>query len=327
MKPYIDMHCDTLLKGLREKREDIYEMPEAMVDVKRLKEAKMMCQFFAIFFPPKTKDLLKEENLLFEDEDLFDGARKIFLTTIQKYPSVLASASNYTEIIKNQETGKVSGILTMEDGRAVQGSIERLEYFYSQGVRLISLTWNYENCFGSPNSKKPEIMKKGLTRFGKEAIGVMNELGILIDVSHLSDGGFYDVAALSKKPFVASHSNCRSLCGHTRNLTDEMIHTLAEKGGVAGLNFEPSFLQADMTDRHSTMERMAAHLKHFIRIGGEECVAIGSDFDGIGGEFEVGSPLQMEDFFEYLQRQGFSEDVIDRIAYKNALRVIKDSMK
>lgn len=327
MKPYIDMHCDTLLRALREGREDIYEMPEAMVDGKRLKEAQMMCQFFAVFFPPRRKELPEGMKPLPEDDELFARARQIFLNTIQKYPNVLAQAVNYSEIMKNQNTGRISGILTMEDGRAVQGSMERLKLFYSQGVRLISLTWNFENCFGAPNSKEPEIMKKGLTDFGKEAVGVMNDLGILIDVSHLSDGGFYDVAALSKKPFVASHSNCRSLCAHSRNLTDEMIQILAEKGGVAGLNLEPTFLQANMTDKHSTMERMAAHLKHLICVGGEECAAIGTDFDGIGGEFEVGSPLQMEAFFEYLNQKGFSEDLIDKIAYKNVLRVIKDSMK
>lgn len=327
MRPYIDMHCDTLLRALHEEREDIYEMPEAMVDAKRLKEAQMMCQFFAVFFPPRQTEFRNGGKPLLEDEELFARARQIFLNTIQKHPDILAQAGNYGEIRENQETGRVSGILTMEDGRAVQGSMDRLQYFYNQGVRLISLTWNFENCFGAPNSREPEMMKKGLTAFGKEAVGVMNELGMLIDVSHLSDGGFYDVAELSKKPFVASHSNCRSLCAHSRNLTDEMIRILAEKGGVAGLNFEPTFLQADMMDKHSTMERMAAHLKHLIDVGGEECAAIGSDFDGIGGEFEVGNPLRMEGFFEYLNHNGFSGNLIDKIAYKNALRVIKDSMK
>ena len=262
-----------------------------------------------------------------EDEELFSGAREIFLNTIRRYPDVLGQAANYQEIVRNKEAGRVSGILTMEDGRAVQGSMERLQYFYKQGVRLISLTWNYENCFGAPNSKDPKVMHKGLTSFGKEAVEVMNDLGILIDVSHLSDGGFYDVASLSKKPFVASHSNCRSLCGHTRNLTDEMIHSLAEHGGVIGVNFEPTFLQPDMTDRHSTMERIAAHLKYLVSIGGEECAGIGTDFDGIDGEFEVGEPTAMERLFTYLYRHGFSEDLLEKIAYRNVLRVIKDSMR
>lgn len=322
---YIDMHCDTLLKGVREEREEIYELPEAMADVKRLKEAQVICQFFAIFFPPKQNQYPEGVKPLPEDEELFKKAREIFQNTIQKHGEVLGQAVNYQEVIRQQEAGRVAGILTMEDGRAVLGSFERLQYFYSQGVRLISLTWNYENCFGAPNSRDVKIMQKGLTSFGKEAVGVMNDLGILVDVSHLSDGGFWDVAALSKKPFVASHSNCRSLCNHTRNLTDEMIHSLAEHGGVAGVNFEPTFLQEGKQE--STMEQIAAHIKHFVQIGGEECVGIGTDFDGIQGVFEVGEPTAMERLFAYLHRSGFSEDLIEKIAYRNVLRVIKESMK
>ncbi len=322
---YIDMHCDTLLKGVREEREEIYELPEAMADVKRLKEAQVICQFFAIFFPPKQSQYPEGVKPLPEDEELFKKAREIFQNTIQKHGEVLGQAVNYQEVIRQQEAGRVAGILTMEDGRAVLGSFERLQYFYSQGVRLISLTWNYENCFGAPNSKDVKIMQRGLTSFGKEAVGVMNDLGILVDVSHLSDGGFWDVAALSKKPFVASHSNCRSLCNHTRNLTDEMIHSLAEHGGVAGVNFEPTFLQEGKQE--STMERIAAHIKHYVQIGGEECVGIGTDFDGIQGVFEVGEPTAMERLFAYLHRSGFSEDLIEKIAYRNVFRVIKESMK
>ena len=322
---YIDMHCDTLLKGVREEREEIYELPEAMADVKRLKEAQVICQFFAIFFPPKQSQYPEGIKPLPEDEELFKKAREIFQNTIQKHGEVLGQAVNYQEVIRQQEAGRVAGILTMEDGRAVLGSFERLQYFYSQGVRLISLTWNYENCFGAPNSKDVKIMQRGLTSFGKEAVGVMNDLGILVDVSHLSDGGFWDVAALSKKPFVASHSNCRSLCNHTRNLTDEMIHSLAEHSGVAGVNFEPTFLQEGKQE--STMERIAAHIKHFVQIGGEECVGIGTDFDGIQGVFEVGEPTAMERLFAYLHRSGFSEDLIEKIAYRNVFRVIKESMK
>ena len=322
---YIDMHCDTLLRGVQEERKEIYKMPEAMLDVSRLKEAQVLCQFFAIFFPPRKTKYPEGVKPLPEDDELFTKAREIFLSTIQQYPEALGQATNYQEVIERQKEGKVSGILTMEDGRAVQGDMERLHYFYKQGVRLISLTWNYENCFGSPNSKDPNVMQKGLTSFGKEAVEVMNHLGILIDVSHLSDGGFYEVAALSKKPFVASHSNCRSLCDHTRNLTDEMIHSLAEHGGVAGINFEPTFLQ--QKGSYSTMERIAAHLKHFIQIGGEDCVGIGTDFDGICGKFEVGEPSAMTQLFAYLRQNGFSEELIEKIAYRNVLRVIKESMK
>ncbi len=320
MKGYLDMHCDTLAKAFRLKHSDIWTVSEYMLDIERMKKSEMVGQFFAIFFPPKTDDMP-------EDDIYFEKAREILFHTIENHSESIGFARNYQDFIDNQKNGKMSAFLTMEDGRAVQGSMERLEYFYQQGVRLISLTWNYENCFGAPNSVHSDIMNRGLTSFGKEAIEVMNEWGILIDVSHLSDGGFEDVMKISKKPFVASHSNCRALSPHPRNLTDDMIRKLAEKGGVAGVNFAPEFLDSDIKAKKSTIQNLTAHIKHFIEIGGVECVGLGTDFDGITGEFEIGEPEKMELLFEQLHREGISETVIEKIAYKNVLRVIKDIMK
>lgn len=320
MKGYFDMHCDTLARAFNFKHPDIWTFPGSMLDVERMKKSEMTGQFFAIFFPPKTADMP-------EDDIYFQKARQILLDTIQNHAESIGFAANHQDFIANQAEGKMSAFLTMEDGRAVQASIEKLKYFYEQGVRLISLTWNYENCFGAPNSSNPDIMKKGLTSFGKEAIEVMNELGILIDVSHLSDGGFNDIVDISKKPFVASHSNCRALSPHPRNLTDEMIKKLAEKGGVAGVNFAPGFLDSDINATKSTIKNLAAHIKHFIQIGGIECVGLGTDFDGIEGEFEIGEPEKMELLFEQLHKDGLSEAMIEKIAYKNVLRVVKESMK
>jgi membrane dipeptidase len=167
-------------------------------------------------------------------------------------------------------------------------------------------------------------MARGLKPFGKDAVRRMNELGMVVDVSHLSDGGFYDVAALSQKPFVASHSNCRALCPHPRNLTDDMIRILADKGGIAGLNFGPQFLNADPARTESTVERISAHARHFINIGGSECVALGSDFDGITGNLEVGTVEKMPLLFDQFSRDGLSDAVIEKIAWKNALRTLKD---
>jgi len=192
---------------------------------------------------------------------------------------------------------------------------------------LMTLTWNDPNCFGQNHSVDPAFMQRGLTDFGKEAIPYMNDLGIIVDVSHLSDGGFYDVAELSKKPFVASHSNCRALSPSTRNLTDDMIRVLACKGGVAGINFEPTFLNMDSNDIHSRVSRMCDHVEHFIMVGGEECVGIGTDFDGIGGEFEISDCTKMNLFFDELHRRKISDRVIEKIAFGNVSRVIKDSMK
>ena len=136
-------------------------------------------------------------------------------------------------------------------------------------------------------------MAAGLTDFGKEAVERMEQLGMLVDVSHLSDGGFWDVSRLCKGPFVASHSNCRALNPHPRSLTDEMLRTLAEHGGVAGLNFAPEFLNGDITCQDSRVEDMVTQLRHRINVGGEDCAALGSDLDGIGGRLEIDSSAAM----------------------------------
>ena len=155
----------------------------------------------------------------------------------------------------------------------------------------------------------------------------MNELGILVDVSHLSDGGFYDVAKISKKPFVATHSDCRALAAHPRNLTDDMIRLLAQKGGVSGINFAPAFLDDTQGNKTSRISDMVRHVKHFIEIGGEDCVGIGTDFDGIGGNLEVGEPGQLALLFEALEKAGITPRQIDKIASGNVLRVMKETMR
>src|SRR5699024_2775635 len=160
----------------------------------------------------------------------------------------------------------------------------------------------------------------GLKTFGKDAIEYMNHLGMIIDVSHLSDGGFYDVAKISKKPFIASHSNSRTLSPHQRNMTDEMIKILAEKGGVMGLNFAPQFLNEDISIRDSKIELMVKHLNYMKNIGGEDVIALGSDFDGIGGNLELDSSDKMYLLFDALRVDGWSERLIEKLAYKNALR-------
>ena len=139
------------------------------------------------------------------------------------------------------------------------------------GVRLITLTWNDENSLGYPHTFRGNRGKWGLKPFGKEAVSYMETLGIVPDVSHLSDDGFYDVADVTKKPFVASHSNCRALSPASRNLTDEMIRILAERGGVAGLNFYPGFLNREQTDQESRIACMCDHVEHMRNVGGIEC--------------------------------------------------------
>ena len=320
---YIDMHCDTLMMAWRKKWPEIYDRPETMVDIKRLLQGGCRAQFFAIFLPsPKMKERMGLVKM--DDDDYINQLHRIFCTTLEQHSSEVAQARNLAQVHENVAREKLSAILTMEDGRSVDGRMEKLERYYDMGVRVIGLTWNQENCFGAPNSHDAAIMAKGLTDFGKDAIVRMNELGMGVDVSHLSDGGFWDVANLTKKPFFATHSNCRSLNPHPRSMTDEMIRALADKGGVMGVNFCPEFLVQDTENRHSTCDMLIAQLRYMVNVGGEDCAAIGTDFDGIGGDLEIASADQMPKLFIALERAGFTPREIEKIAFANVERVMAD---
>lgn len=149
----------------------------------------------------------------------------------------------------------------------------------------------------------------------------MNKLGIVIDVSHLSDGGFLDVLRYSKKPFVASHSNSRFVTNHSRNLTDDMIKAISNKGGILGINFCSSFLG---TSKIAKINDMIKHIKHIKHVGGVECISLGSDFDGIENEVEIKNIGEIQKLYDALKINGFTYNEIEKIFYKNAERIIKD---
>jgi membrane dipeptidase len=167
-------------------------------------------------------------------------------------------------------------------------------------------------------------MSRGLKEFGIEAVKYMNKIGMIIDVSHLSDGGFYDVAEYSEKPFVASHSNVRNLASYQRNLKDDMIKKIAEKGGIIGLNFAPKLLNENASNKDSRIKEMIKHLNYIKNVGGESVLALGSDFDGIHGNLEIERSNKMPLLFKALKKNGWSDDLIDKFRVENALRVIKE---
>ena len=326
---YADMHCDTLMNYAFKKDYDIFSS-DRQVDLKKLKEGECCAQFFAMFLPDPSSYERSEVGVK-NDEDYIGALSKGLFDAIGAHPDMIAFAGNLEDYKKNDFNDLVSAFLTIEDGRSVNGDLGNLDRYHELGVRLISLTWNHENCFGYPNSDDPSVMNAGLKDFGKEAVEYMNDLGIIVDVSHLSDGGFYDVADVSKKPFVASHSDCRSITNHRRNMTDDMIRILASKGGAIGINFCPDFMIPDKGKKNGMenvlIDHMIMHLRHMVDVGGIECAAIGTDFDGIHGDIEIPYASGMQELFERMKMKGFTESEIEKIARKNVLRVIGDSMK
>lgn len=232
----------------------------------------------------------------------------------------------------------MSALLTIEEGETVLGKLSYLRDFYRLGVRMIALTWNFANQIGCPNMH-PECEKtgkgielrteKGLTPFGIEMIQEMERLGMIVDVSHLSDGGFWDVYRHTEKPFVASHSNAASVQNVCRNLTDEMIKALGERGGVCGLNYCMDFLtwEAKKMDTEQLLGVMAEHVRHTADIGGVEVCALGGDMDGIDPNPAIPDVSFVQRLVPALKKKGFHESEIEKIFSGNVLRVYQEILK
>ena len=314
----IDMHCETFWLMMRKKGVSL-QKNDLCIDIEKMKKAGSMAQFFASFIH------MSEFNGVNAVEEAYQYALEMIAygkAELGKCSDSISIAHNFNELIANRDSGKMSAVLTVEEGGIINNKMEYLEELHRQGIRLITLTWNHENCIGFPNSREPEVMNQGLKPFGVEVVKRMNELGMLIDVSHLSDGGFWDVMEYSTKPVVASHSNARALCNHPRNLTDEMIKALAKKGGVVGVNFYPYFLHES---GKATMEDISEHLWHMYQVGGEDVIAFGTDFDGFDeGELDISHMGEMNLVYEAIKKRGFTERQMDKILNGNILRVLRD---
>lgn len=324
----IDMHCDTISEIWESRHSGKPQKLSANnlhIDIQKMKKAGYMLQNFAMYIDLK-KDLDPFEYMC----SLID----IFYEEMEQNKNDICVTKTYREIMENDHYKKMSALLTIEEGGCCKGKIENLEKLYERGARMMTLTWNYPNELAAPNCLRKETDtsgfhlfdgSKGLTKTGFAFVERMEELGMIIDVSHLSDAGFWQVADVAKKPFVASHSNARALCGHARNLTDDMIRTIAERGGVIGLNYYGCFLNK-RNNSTSTVAKIAEHARHIMNVGGTECLGLGSDFDGIDGNLEIADCAQMDKLFHALEAAGFSQDAIEKIAYQNVLRVYKEML-
>lgn len=198
---------------------------------------------------------------------------------------------------------------------------------------MMTLTWNLENELAFPNRISLDTGKclpeteRGLTETGIAFVEEMERMGMIVDVSHLGDAGIWDVFRHTKKPFVASHSNARALASHPRNLTDDMIRALADRGGVAGINFCAAFLQDKengQEPKSSYCHQMVSHMKHMKQVGGIGCIGLGSDFDGITSTVEMGDCSGMQMLADEMNRQGFKESEIEAVFSGNVLRLYKE---
>lgn len=287
-----------------------------MLDLERMKKGGYSVQNFALFVEqkPEISSFATVKELL-----------SVFREEMETNADWVSQVMNTKEILENEKEGKLSALLTVEGGEACEGRLENFQYLYDQGVRMMTLTWNFPNEIGHPNFDENQDFftpntSEGLTETGIRFVKEMERMGMIVDVSHLSDAGFYDVVKYTKKPFVASHSNARSVCPWVRNLTDDMIRRLADRGGVVGLNYCADFLRDSRTGELD----IGRHARHIADVGGIECVGLGSDFDGIPPYQGCPKAEQMDKLAVIFEKNGFSQREIDKILYQNVFRVYKE---
>lgn len=327
-----DMHCDTISE-IWQKRKDGSEVNlrenKMHVDLRRMKESGYLLQNFALFV------------YLGECDDPWEQVcrlQRVYEEELKKNSDIIAPVVRYADIAENAAAGKMSALLTVEEGAVCKGEIEKLRQLYDMGVRMMTLSWNYPNELGYPNlnctvESTDDYLYvadhvNGLTERGREFVAEMERLGMIVDVSHMSDAGFADVLECTHKPFVASHSNARSVCRCVRNLTDEMIRKLAERGGCMGLNFCADFLEEvpQGQENSGTIEAVVRHAKHIVNQGGVEVLGLGSDFDGISTHRELPGVQSMERLWDALHQAGFTQSDLDKIFCGNVLRVYRDCL-
>lgn len=315
----IDMHCDTiheLWEGRKRGEHMTLRRNNLMLDLERMKKGGYSVQNFALFVEqkPEISSFATVKELL-----------SVFREEMETNTGWVSQVMNTKEILENEKEGKLSALLTVEGGEACEGRLENLQYLYDQGVRMMTLTWNFPNEIGHPNFDENQDFftpntSEGLTETGIRFVEEMERMGMIVDVSHLSDAGFYDVVKYTKRPFVASHSNARSVCPWVRNLTDDMIRRLADRGGVVGLNYCADFLRDSRTGELD----IGRHARHIADVGGIECVGLGSDFDGIPPYQGCPKAEQMDRLAAIFEKNGFSQREIDKILYQNVFRVYKE---
>lgn len=292
-----DLHCDTITECY--KRGEHLKENTLQVDLKKGEAFSAWRQTFAVFIP----DTMRGQAAV----DYFNAVREYFFHELQENPRL-----GFYDGSETQHT-PFSALLSVEGGAVLAGNPQRVEELYRQGVRMMTLTWN------GANELADGVMEPtgyGLTETGKAAVLEMNRLGMVVDVSHLSDAGFWDVCRLSETPFVASHSNARTVCPHPRNLTDDEILELIRRRGLIGLNLYNAFLGEDA--REHGCEAAFRHIEHMLELGGEDTLAMGCDFDGADTPADLVHVGCLAKLYGFLHEKGYSETLIDKIFYKNA---------
>ncbi len=315
----LDSHCDTPSQIHRLNLDLSKDNLNTHVDFPKLRRGGVDGAFFALYIPAEMDS---------DPDKAFEYAKELWSGTAScvnaNYMNVAFAASE-SQALGNKRNGKFSVFIGLENGAPIGHSLERLQWFHDAGIKYITLCHTGNNLIC--DSCATDVKRwGGLSPFGREVIAEMNRLGILVDVSHISDDSFYDVLECSSKPVVATHSCCRALADHPRNMTDDMIKALASAGGVVQINFYPVFLDSGYEKSMPSCGRIADHIDHVVDLVGINHVGLGSDYDGI----EI-TPDGMEDIskfhkiFDELRLRGYSEADLAKIASGNFFRILSSN--
>lgn len=308
-----DCHCDTLTE-LYNKNASLYKN-EQHFDIKRQIALGGGLQFCAIYVPTE----------VFR----YQGGLRYTLCLLDKYNQEIKklheNGIDVLQVRTAEDAGnvlkhKAATLLAIEEGGAIDGSLEALRCLYELGVRAMTLTWSNRNDIADGINE--EATGSGLTLFGKQVVAEMNRLGMLVDVSHISTAGFWSVIETSTKPIIATHSNAKSLCSHPRNLNDEQIKALAQNGGLAGITFAGQFLEEDW--RNACIESVYKHIDYMLNlIGNDDHIGFGSDFDGISyPPYNIQGVQDYKPLIEYLSKY-YSDETINKITHQNVINLLQ----
>ncbi len=335
-----DTHADTPQRLLFDRFDLGHRDAEGGVDIPRMREGGVGAIFFALWVPVHITGSKATRRAL----DLLEAT----LGQIRQHPNDLMLATSSEEVRAAHGQGKIAVLLGVEGGHAIDNNLDILRDFFARGVRYMTLTHNAATDWADSSNQSPR--HQGLTDFGREVIAEMNRLGMLVDVSHVSDPTFYDVLEISRAPVIASHSCCRAICNAPRNLSDDMIKALAAHGGVIHITFHNAFLSqqyADATQSPAsewrtnleaiedkfgenearklpevTSEKIIEHIEHAIALAGVSHVGLGSDFDGAFMPAGMEDASKFPKITESLLRRGHSESDVRKILGENTLRVM-----
>lgn len=283
---YFDLHCDTLYRIFTEELTPDSDLLSVTADKARYLDA--YSQLMAVWIPDNIKG---------------DEAFKFFIACAEIYKH------NY--LLLNNESRKF--YLSIENGSVIGEDLSKIKKLKDYGVKALTIVYNEDNLIGSGAFSDSDF---GLTPFGIKAVKELEQNDIFIDLSHSSIRTFYDAAELTEKPIIATHSNSFALCPHRRNLTDEQFRIIVQSGGVVGVNFYPPFLNSDETK--ASVKDVLNHIYHFLSLGGEDTLCIGSDFDGCDALKELDSIDKIPFLYETMLNSGFNEQVVQKIMFNNA---------